>query len=69
MDELAGDSLLKNPARQPMRASFQSDAATSDFARPTPHWTAEKDLDKPLPPIPLNEQGVPAEEEQACFDS
>ncbi|KAL8828015.1 MAG: hypothetical protein Q9191_002832 [Dirinaria sp. TL-2023a] len=57
MDELAGDSLLRNRAREPMRASFQSDAATSEFARPTSHRTAEKDLDKPLPPIPLNEEG------------
>ena len=57
IDELASDSLLRNPARQPVRASFQSDTTTSGFVRPSSGRTVEKDLDKPLPPIPLNEQG------------
>lgn len=54
-DELAGDSLLKNPAQLPIRASFQT--TTSHFSRPNSSKTTEKDLDKPLPPIPLNEEG------------
>ena len=55
IDELASDSLLLHPAQQPMRSSFQSDVPMPEPLRPKSSRATEKELDKPLPPIPLNE--------------
>ena len=57
IDELAGDSLLMNPAQQPLRSSFQSDVPMPEPLRPRSGRATEQDLDKPLPPIPSNERG------------
>lgn len=62
-DELAGDSLLNNPAQQPMRSSLQSDVPASEYSKARSNRTLAEDRNKPLPPIPATDQ--PGDTEQS----